>query len=260
MKKNKRLRSKRRCPFSFIERSYESYVFSHLYKLYCFLEDKRQSHAFFGGTAVAAYIGHLPRKLHDIDLILPQGEEGELVSYLSSEGFHEHSTNKTMRANFRKFLFEDDRYQIILSVFPGKFTLLDLNNAAMPPIGIYDFRTALECSSVHSIQALGGQGEVPVVTVPIEDLIITKLWPTLEPKSVLDLSLLLSCDATSRLDFTYLVSRVKQTESIYSATIQTLKRFPSIYDKSLWSRGLPEQESIRSRVRQLINALDSIKK
>lgn len=257
MKEPKRRLSKSHYPFSFSEPSYESYVFSHLYHLYLFLEAERQPHAFFGGTAVAAYSGHLPRRLHDIDLIVPEGEEGRLVSHMYSESFREQTTRKAKRANFRKFLYEDDRYQIIVSVFPGKFTLLDLTNSTMPPIGTYDFSVALERRNVRFIHALGGQGEVPVVTVPIEDLIITKLWPTLEPKSILDLSLLLCSDAASRLDFSYLAARVKQSEKICSVTLQTLKRFVMVYDKSLWSRSPPKREVIRTQVRRIINALDS---
>lgn len=257
MKNPKHQLSTSHYPFFFSELSYESYVFSLLYHLYLFLEAKKQTHAFFGGTAVAAYSGHLPRKLHDIDLIVPEGEEGMLVSHMYSESFREQPTRKTKRANFRKFLYEDDLYQIIVSIFPGKFTLLDLAQSTMPPIGIYDFSSALERRTVRSIHALCGQGKVPVVTVPIEDLIITKLWPTLEPKSILDLSLLLGSDAASHLDFSYLAARVKQSEKICSATLQILKRFQTVYDKSLWSRGLTKRETVITQVRRLIDALDS---
>jgi len=96
------------------------------------------------------------------------------------------------------------------------------------------------------------------VAIPIEDMIITKLWPTFEPKSILDLILLLGSDAASRLDFSYLSARVKKTGSIHSVTLQTLKRFVTVYDdKCLWSRGLPKQDTIRAQVQSLVNALDS---
>lgn len=244
-------------PFSFGEPSYESYVFSHLYRLYLFLEAEKRPYAFFGGVGVAAYSGHLSRTLHDLDLIIPEGEDVELVSQLSSEGFSECPTRKAHRAHFRKFLFEDDRYQMIVAIFPGKFTLIDLGDTNMRAIGTYDFGPALERRTVRSIRALGGEGAVPVVTVPIEDMIITKLWPTFEPKSVLDLILLLGSDAASRLDFSYLSSRVKKTRSIQSITLQTLKRFVTVYDdKCLWSRGLPKRDAIKAQVQSLVNALD----
>lgn len=245
-------------PFSFGEPSYESYVFSHLYRLHLFLEAEKQPYAFFGGVGVAAYSGHLPRTLHDLDIIIPEGGEVGLVSRLHSEGFRENPRKKTKRANFRKFLFEDDRYQMIVAIFPGKFTLIDLGDANMRAIGTYDFGPALERRTVRSIHALGGKGEVPVVAVPIEDMIITKLWPTFEPKSILDLILLLGSDTANHLDFSYLSDRVKQTESICSITLQTLKRFLAVYNgKCLWSRGLPKQEAIKAQVQSLLNALDS---
>lgn len=244
-------------PFSFVEPSYESYVFSYLYSLHLFLETENQPYAFFGGVAVAAYSGHLPRTLHDLDLIIPEGEELGLVSCLCSEGFREHPTTKTKRANFRKFCFEDNRYQIIVAIFPGKFTLIDLADSNMSAIGTYDFGPALEHRTVRSIHALGGEGTVPVVTVPIEDLIITKLWPTLEPKLIHDLILLLGSDAANKLDLSYLATRMKQTEDMRSVTLQTLNRFLSVYDKSLWSKGLPTRATIKDQARSLIDALDS---
>jgi len=245
-------------PFSFDEPSYESYVFSHLYRLYLFLEAEKRPYAFFGGVGVAAYNGHLSRTLHDIDIIIPEGEEVALVSRLHSEGFCEHPRKKTKRANFRKFLFEDDRYQMIVAIFPGRFTLIDLGDVNMRGIGTYDFGPALERRTVRLIHALGGTGTVPVVVIPIEDMIITKLWPTFEPKSILDLILLLGSDTASHLDFSYLSARVKQTESIRLVTLQTLKRFLAVYDgKCLWSRGLAKQDAIKAQVQSLMNALDS---
>lgn len=245
------------CPFSFSEPSYESYVFAHLYHLHLFLESQGPVHAVFGGAAVGAYSGHLPRKLHDIDLIVPEREETELVSHLRSERFREQVKTKTKRASFREFVLEDDRYQIIVSVFPGRFTLLDLADSAMPPIGTYDFGEALKRRSVRPIHALGGDGHVPVTTIPIEDLIITKLWPTVEPNSVYDLILLLASDMATRLDFPYLVARATQVKKIGAITLQTLKRLSVAYDKSLWSGGLPAKGMIKAQVRILIDALDS---
>lgn len=252
-------REKSNYPFSFGEPSYESYVFSHLYRLYLFLEAEKRPYAFFGGVGVAAYSGHLPRTLHDLDLIIPEGEEVGLVSRLHSEGFREHPRKKTKLAHFRKFLFEDDRYQMIVAIFPGKFTLIDLGDANMRAIGTYDFGPAIERRTVRLIHALGGKGAVPVVAVPIEDMIITKLWPTFEPKSILDLILLLGSDAASHIDFSYLSARVKKTEGIRSVTLQTLKRFLAVYDdKCLWSRGLPKPDAIKAQVQSLLSALDSM--
>jgi hypothetical protein len=246
-------------PFSFSESSYESYVFSHLYRLYIFLEEEKTPYAFFGGVAVAGYSGHLSRNLHDLDLIIPKGEEVGFVSYLSSQGFHEHTRKKSKQADFRKFLFEDDRYQMIVSIFPGKFTLIDLEDENMRHIGTYDFTPALERRTIRLIHALGGQGAVPVVVIPIEDLIITKLWPTFEPKSILDLILLLGSDAASSLDFSYIANRLKQTDRIRLITLQTLKRFLTAYNdnKCLWSKGLPKKGAIKAQVQSLINALGS---
>jgi len=244
-------------PFSFSELSYESYIFSHLYNLHLFLESEKQPHAFFGGSAVAAYIGYLPRNLHDVDIIIPQGEESKLVSYMNSEGFREIKTKKAGLANFSKFLYEDDRYQMIISIFPGKFTLLDLSNPNMPPIGIYDFKTAIDHRVLRSIHALCGRGEVPIITIPIEELIITKLWPVLEPKSVLDLGLLLCSEASKNLDFAYLSDRIKESKNIAPIIMKTMRRLNSIYEESLWSKSLPRPEIIRTQVQRLIDTLDS---
>ena len=241
--------------FSFGEPSYESYVFEHLRHLCLFLEAQERVYAFFGGTAVAAYAGHLPRKLHDIDIILPEGNEGGLVSYLDSKGFREQETTKARQANFRKFLFEDDRYQMIVAIFPGRFTLLDLADPGMACIGTYNFGPALERRAIRPIHALCGEGHVPVATIPIEDLIITKLWPTLEPKTVYDLVLLLASDAARHIDLSYFATRIADEKAIRSVTVKMLERFSGIYQKSVWSRGLPEKDVIGAQVVLLTNAL-----
>jgi len=127
----------------------------------------------------------------------------------------------------------------------------------MSPVGTYDFSEALERRTIRPIHALGGDGHVPVTTIPIEDLIITKLWPTVEPNSVYDLILLLASDMAKRLDFPYLVARATQVKKIGSVTFQTLKRLSAAYDKSLWSSGLPAKGMIKAQVQTLIDALGS---
>ena len=244
-------------PFSFREPSYESYIFSYLYKINQFLESEKQPHAFFGGVAVSAYSGHLPRALHDFDIIIPKGEEIRFVSYLCSQGFIERSTRKTHQAHFRKFIYEDDRYQIIIAIFPGEFTLINLADSNLSIIGTYDFGPALEHGIERSIYALGGNGTVSVITVPIEDLIISKLWPTFEPKLIHDLILLLGSEDAKHLDLSYLAARMKQVENMRPITLETLNRFLSVYDKSLWSKGLPKHKTIKAQARCLIETLNS---
>ena len=220
--------------FFFYEPSYESKLFHWLYRVDRFFEKSKMPYALFGGAAVAAYIGHLPRKLHDLDVIVREDDLKLADDFMRAEGFELQQTLKSQKANYRKYLLENHLYEIIISFFPGRFTLLNVNQEDLPILGCFDFSHALERAERRRIKSLGGQGGISVKVVPIEDLIISKLWPTFEPNTVHDLVVLLAT-VRGNLDLQYMKSRVCEAGSLGDLARQSLGHFAQVYKSSVWS-------------------------
>ena len=173
--------------------SYESRVLHWLREVDNHLTSNRIHYGLFGGAAVAAYVGHLPRKLHDLDLLLLPNDIKEFCSFLCSRGFKEQRSEKSSKAQFKKFVLANHIYDLIISVFPGKFTLLDVDSKNLRVLGVYDFSAGIKQSRRREIASLSGDQAIGVYAVPLEDLIVSKIWPTFEPNTVHDLLLLLTC-------------------------------------------------------------------
>ena len=77
--------------------SYEYRLLNWLGSLDEFLKSREIPYAVFGGSAVAGYVGHLPRKLHDIDLIVHPSNSGELCEFLVQNGHELQETHKSSK-------------------------------------------------------------------------------------------------------------------------------------------------------------------
>lgn len=220
--------------FFFRELSYESKLFHWLYRVDRFFENSEIPYALFGGAAVAAYIGHLPRKLHDLDIIIREADLKLADDFMRAEGFELQQTFKSQKANYRKYLLKNHLYEIIISFFPGCFTLLNVNQEDLPILGRFDFSRALKHAGRQRIESLGGKGGVSVKVVPVEDLIISKLWPTFEPNTVHDLAMLLATHK-GNLDLQYMKSRVCEAGSLGDLARESLGQFAKAYKSSVWA-------------------------
>jgi len=242
--------------------SYESRLLYWLETLDRYLVSNAVSYGLFGGAAVAAYIGHLPRKLHDIDLLVMPERTDELGSFLKDAGFELSTSDKSRHANFSKFLLRNHVYELIVSVFPGRFTLLDVDKKDLPLIGAYDFSGAILSSKRRAITSLANDGGiarqvVEVSTIPLEVLIISKLWPTFEPNSISDLLLLFSCSDAKRLRWDYLrESFLENSDILRSCCLQTFEMFETSYQRTRWYELLGDKDWLESSVRRLKEVVD----
>jgi len=70
-----------------------------------------------------------------------------------------------------------------------------------------------------------------VYSIPLEDLLISKLWPTFEPNTVHDLLLLLSSDSIENLDNGYLSECFHKNDGLQELAAESLARFERIYQQ-----------------------------
>lgn len=231
--------------------SYERRLLNWLGCLDTFFLSQQTPYALFGGSAVAGYIGHLPRKLHDIDLLVLPKNQKPLKGFLAAKGFKLERTRKSKRAGFLKFVHRNDIYELIISVFPGSFRLLNLDDRKLPLIAKYDFSSAIVNAVRRTIRSFDGQEGVAVSVIPMEDLIISKLWPTFEPNTVHDLLLLFLADESLRLDTEYMRQRIESDSKLSALCHQTYQYFEGIYHRTAWYELTQRKDNIE-RVKSLL--------
>jgi hypothetical protein len=239
----------------YIEQSYESRLLFWLDQLHRFCEDNRINYALFGGAAVGAYVGHLPRKLHDIDLISHPATVKEITAFLIGHGFDEQCTVKARKAQYSKFVFRNHIYEMIVSVFPMRFTLLDLDHPKYEVLGSYDFADALERRRLLPLQPLGRKTGISVWAISFEDLVVSKLWPTFEPNTIHDLLLLLTSKAAEAFEPAYFSTCVQRNSVLSEFAAESLERFEHSYPRTAWFRLARDQTFLARRIELLRDAL-----
>jgi hypothetical protein len=220
----------------YYRRSHEYHLINRLSELNSFLYSHKILYSLFGGLAVASYAGHLIRKLHDIDVILKPSQIEPVQTFLTEKGFKLCETHKSKRAKYLKYIHHDNNgvYQSKISLFPGKFTLLNLDSPDLPVLATYDFHDALFHSKPRVISSLDGEKKVEVIVLPIEDLIISKLWPTLEPTTVHDLLILLTSEEARTLNMDYISQKISTSTPLKELYYKSLAIFKQIYKQTAW--------------------------
>lgn len=221
-------------PFRYLEHSYEKKLLFWLSELDRFCESKQIPYALFGGAAVGAYAGHLPRKLHDLDVISDREGSGRIEGFLVERHFKKQETVKAREADYTKFMLRNHVYDMIISIFPSKFTLINIDDERFPVLDVYDFSPALSHRRRLSIRSLGSDESTPVSVIPLEDLLVSKLWPTFEPNTVHDLLLLLASKYGSALDGKYLSQRIEANPILRPLVLESFLRFERIYPETSW--------------------------
>jgi hypothetical protein len=222
--------------FRYLEHSYEKRLLFWLSELDRFCESKEIPYALFGGAAVGAYAGHLPRKLHDLDVISDREGSRMIEVFLVEHQFKKQETVKARVADYTKFMLRNHVYDMIISIFPSTFTLINIDDEQFPVLDVYDFSPALSHRRRLSIRSLGCDESTSVSVVPLEDLLVSKLWPTFEPNTVHDLLLLLASKYGSALDGKYLSQRIEANPILRPLVLESFVRFERIYPETSWFR------------------------
>lgn len=225
--------------------SYEYRLLECLSELDEFFVSRHIPYGVFGGSGIAAYVGYFPRKLHDLDFLIPERQCDSTKTFLSQRGFQLLETEKSRKANFLKFTRRNHIYEMIVSLFPGEFNLLDLDNPELPIVGTYDFRGAIERSGRREISSLDGQKRSRVSVIPMEDLVISKLWPTFEPNTVHDLILLFSSDEALALDIPYMRRKLDESGDMSALCNETFELFEAACRRTAWYKLSNKKNSVK---------------
>src|SRR5262249_41828300 len=95
----------------------------------------RISYAVFCLKKKAAYLGHLPfRLIKDLDVIVTSDRLPAIERYFHKSGFMEEPTAMSSGAQFRRYTKRTPSVEIMVHLFPDKFTFLDLQNPKIEPM------------------------------------------------------------------------------------------------------------------------------
>jgi hypothetical protein len=202
------------------ENTYEALVLRWLETLDRFLSDRKCKYALFGGAALAAYLGQLPRRVHDLDYLVEKKDMALFGDFLVHSGFAKRTTTLTERGNFSKYVLSDYCHKISVELFPASFNILDIDQPTLPTVETLDLAATVQRTSLRTIESLDGSSTVAVCVVPIEDLLLLKLLPAFEPSMIQDVYALLASVAISRneFDLKYFARRVRKSPKAWRRT------------------------------------------
>jgi hypothetical protein len=112
----------------------------------------------------------------------------------------------------------------------------------------YDFSNAIDRAQSRSLFSLDGSHELSVKLIPLEDLLLSKMWPYFESSMVLDLALLLRFAVSKQpFDSEYFAARLNSgTQEMREQCFQNLARFRQTLQKSPILDALADETLYRS--------------
>ena len=226
-----------------------------------FAKDREIIYATFGGAAVAGYLGHFIRRLHDLDFIIHESSIEDCKRHFKQNGFHARITQKSKKANFVQF--EQPELNVICSLFAGKFNLIDIDSKDMPILIQYDLTETLQHRRQLRIESFDREVTCSILAIPIEDLLITKLFPTIEPNNMCDIAILLCyIDLKEPLNFNqgYFQNRLGSLANFEETIEANWNLLLSYIRRSMWKNVFTENIMLAGNVKLLTDIFSSRKK
>lgn len=223
----------------------EGYLLVEIKEFRSFCNRRRIPYAFFGGLGTAAFLGQLPpRLIHDVDVIVPDAHGRVVREFLvSTRRFRNGDRDVPSKVGFARFAKRVHGREIVFQVFSERFTLFDNSGKHRRPLWTYDFSAAIEHAKSHPVWNLDKTDRVTLRAIPLEDLILSKLWPYFESSMFYDLLFLLQCSVQPKtLNAEYLSSRLRGSPQImrmqclsnihhFGRVIQARNRFTPLINK-----------------------------
>lgn len=198
------------------EDSYEKILLMELSSIDNVLVKSNIKYAIFGGCGIAAYIGHFPRKMRDVDIIIYKNDHKKFISLLKKLGYNSRESKKGTHIHFDKRI---GNHEIEIHAVFEDFILIDSNNH---PITKYSFRNALEHCERLTLKSMDSIFITEIPVISIEEIMITKLFPPLEPTNVHDLLYIL---LNNKIDCTKFVNLLKTSGDIKILICNRLHNF-----------------------------------
>jgi len=161
------------------EPSVESLIIHFLIRL---LEERSlPTIAFTGGIAIGAYLGHLPRRLADIDLVILSKDFSALREILHRYCFHTVCGPRSHIVS--EFCSSDSFFDIDVH----QDAIILANPPEWEALGRFDLTDALHRRQMLTLHAVSRRGTVTLPTVPISYHFLMKLLPPIEPTNLHDI-------------------------------------------------------------------------
>lgn len=202
-------------------------------------------YAFTGGIAFGGYLGHLPRRSSDIDMVTSAAGFSEIKRFLVSEGF----VDKTDSAIIRQFASEEFYFDLDIHV--------DYLYLGLPPaweiLGKFSLKEALENRVSVSVRSMDQKKSARFYAIPPEYHFLLKLFPPVETSNMHDLLYLIAtCKDADAMAISVrdLINRYAPFEDYF---LQRLKMYKQIAPSTIWFRSL--DSAMRERVTRFIATL-----
>jgi hypothetical protein len=137
--------------------------------------------AFTGGLAIGGYLGHLPRRLNDIDLVV---SPSDVSAWDSALGRRQFRLVGSERAHIVLEYASQNRF-FDIDTHVGRIVLA--NPPSWEPLGEYDLSDALTARVFTSLATIAHDRRISIPVVPAAHHVLMKLLPPPEPTNLHDL-------------------------------------------------------------------------
>lgn len=187
-------------------------------------------YAFTGGVAFGAYLGHLPRRLGDIDMVTSLKAFPKVKKFLLSLGFKE-TTKTSIIKEFRKercYFDVDIHIDYLYLGNPPKWEIL----------AKYPLKKSLAERIKLPIKSMDGKKSVSVYVVSPHSHFLKKLFPPIEPSNMHDL-IYLVITARNFEKFSNNVYKLINNEKEFKEFFkERIKAYKSVIPKTIWFKSL----------------------
>jgi hypothetical protein len=209
-------------------------------------------HAYTGGLAFGCYLGHLPRRLSDVDMVIASADLPHLSAALHAVHYYPMSSARShVIAEFRSdtnYFDIDVHLDRIVLAMPGDWRV----------VGEYDLRPALASRQNLAFASLDRTRLVRIPVVSREEHFVMKLLPPLEAHNVHDILYLLCTEPWTFRSHESVLGIYRRLEPDLKVLLRT--RLSQIYDAvptTMWATAmLPGiRESVMDKLLSLQKAL-----
>ncbi|MBA7517686.1 hypothetical protein ES705_09740 [subsurface metagenome] len=191
-------------------------------------------YAFTGGVAFGAYLGHLPRRLGDIDMLTDVKSFLKIKNFLEEENFIEVTKSKVIKEfQNKKVFFEIDIHvEYLYLALPPKWEILDK----------FPLKEALQSRIRLPLRSMDRFKQVDIYVIPPEYHFIIKLFPPIEPSNLHDLLYLMIIWKEPKVLIKKVSTLIRKHKRFEEFFVQRIKEYEKIIFSTIWFKKLSDKD------------------
>lgn len=184
------------------------------------------NYAFTGGIAFGGYLGHLPRRSGDIDMVATKQTYPLIRKFLENNGFREKNVNKIVKTFYRKGMYFhiDIHIDYLYLANPKTWRIIDK----------YSLSDAVKKRNRAKIKSIDGKKEVNIYVVPSDYHFLMKLFPPLEPSNAHDLLYLILSKNGGKKLLTRVKNIIENDIKYRQYFIKRIIQYKNLMHKTIW--------------------------